>query len=202
VSVWAVVPVKGFERAKSRLTNLDPAQRSGLARRMFEHVIGAISECELIGGIIVVTDSDDVAEAARLRGARIVRDGPTTGVGPAVAAALVTAAELGAQSAIVLMSDLPRLTVADLRELTGVMHQHPVVIVPDRRDRGTNALGLTPPNRMPTRFGNEDSFELHCLEAHQRGERFRVHRNPRIAFDVDLPADLANLGGARVAGAR
>lgn len=204
MSVWAVVPVKGFARAKSRLTNLAIGERKQLARSMFERVIGVLSQCDAVAGTLVSTDSSEVAAVARELGAEVVRDdlapsagGPSgEGIGPVVARALQAVTRRGARSAIVLMSDLPRLEVTDVREVVGLLAQFEVVVVPDRRDRGTNALALSPPDRMATCFGNEDSFERHCVAAMESGARFRVHRNPRIAFDVDVPDDVVELAAA------
>ena len=59
VGVWAVVRVKRFTNAKSRLASpvLGCGERRELARRMFEDVLEALSRCQdVLAGTIVVTD--------------------------------------------------------------------------------------------------------------------------------------------------
>src|SRR5262249_59480259 len=64
VSAWAVIPVKGFERGKSRLSGvLEGSARAALARRLFEHVLDAAVAA--VDRVLVATDSDEVAAAAR-----------------------------------------------------------------------------------------------------------------------------------------
>ena len=73
--VWALVPVKSFARAKSRLAGvLGPAEREALARSMFEHVLRVLASSGEVGGVTVVTDGDDVATLARSLGAAVMRD--------------------------------------------------------------------------------------------------------------------------------
>src|SRR5690606_35642997 len=130
MSLWAVLPAKGFERAKTRLENLDPEERTDLARSLFEHTLSTARQCELIARVLVATDSSEIALAARARNAAIVRDGAAANLGQVIDRALRTAARLGATSALVLMADLPLVDVSDLRQLIALMRQIEVVIVP------------------------------------------------------------------------
>ena len=64
-----------------------------------------------------------------------------------------------------------------------------VVIAPDRRGRGTNALLSSPPGLIEYDFG-PDSFERHTARAKAAGVRIVVCEIPSIGLDVDLPEDL------------
>jgi 2-phospho-L-lactate guanylyltransferase len=202
--VWALVPAKSFARAKSRLAGLLGAQeRESLARAMLEHVLAVLSSSAGIAGVMVVTDGDDVAELARARGAVAVRDAVATWGSPAnaplgviVDAALAELSARGAGAALVLMSDLPELTPADVQQLVERMAELDVVAAPDLRGEGTNALGLSPPDRLRTSFGTRDSFARHLRAAEGAGLRVGVHRSEGLAFDVDEPEDLARLSRA------
>ena len=201
--VWVLIPVKEFARGKSRLVEvLDAGERTRFARRLFDHVIGAVSECKELGGTMVVTDSAAVAEVASANGAIAIDDTPSASLGGIIDAALDALAARGAARAIVLMSDLPQLEAADIRALLTEMRAHDVVIAPDLRDEGTNALTLSlrPESgelarpRMRTEFGGGPSFARHCERARAHGLSLHVHRSPRLALDVDVPSDLELLG--------
>jgi 2-phospho-L-lactate guanylyltransferase len=67
--------------------------------------------------------------------------------------------------------------------------------VPCHRDDGTNVVSL--PAGSPFRFGyGPGSFRRHAAEARRLGLAVRVVRDPELAFDVDLPEDLAALAVA------
>jgi 2-phospho-L-lactate guanylyltransferase len=67
-----------------------------------------------------------------------------------------------------------------------------VTLVPDRRDDGTNVLRL--PARCEFRFAyGPGSFRAHRAEATRLGLAVRVVRKPDLAYDVDWPADVAEL---------
>ena len=83
--VGALVPVKRFDRSKSRLGDaLGPGAREALAREMFDRVVG-----EVLGGLVrrgeldcvwVVTDGDDVrARALDLGAYAVVTEGVRPG---------------------------------------------------------------------------------------------------------------------------
>jgi len=71
---WALVPVKRFDRGKSRLGEaLSALEREGLARAMFDRVVGEVlrglvEEGDL-AGVLVITDGEEVAARARDHGA-------------------------------------------------------------------------------------------------------------------------------------
>lgn len=190
MSVWGIVPARRFATGKSRLAPVVPAQREALARAMFERVVGALRASPAIDELLVATDGDDVAAAARAHGARVVRDAGHTSLGGVIDAALRHAAQHGARAAVVVMGDLPHIEADDLTPVVAALADAELVVVPDVYGEGTNALAMRPPGRMPTCFGNLDSFELHLRVARHTGVTTVVQRNPRLAFDVDLPQDL------------
>lgn len=192
--VWALVPAKPFARAKSRLAGvLDPEGKAALARSMLDHVLTALAASEGIGGVLVVTSGEEAAILARERGAATAREVEGAPLGEIVDAGLADLAARGAAGALVLMSDLPRLTAREVDDLVRMMRDHEVVIAPDFRGEGTNALGLSPPDRLRTSFGTRGSFERHAAVARAAGLRVGVHRSPGLELDIDAPEDLARL---------
>jgi 2-phospho-L-lactate guanylyltransferase len=92
--------------------------------------------------------------------------------------------------------DIPLATADDIEELFGALEPEPcAVLVPSRDGTGTNALLRSPPALFPSHFG-PDSFALHLAEAERCKAKTKVIRNPRLALDVDEPADLKALRAA------
>jgi len=190
-ATWALVPVKDFSHAKTRLSPvLDAAGRASLARELFDHVLDVLRACPGLSGILVATDSDVVSSLAEHRGAYVARDSGALPLGRVVDEALVALARAGARSALVLMSDLPAVRPRELDELLAAHASHDVVAAPDRHERQTNALVLRLPARAPTRFGELGSYELHREDALRYGLSFAPVRSSRLALDLDEPEDL------------
>jgi 2-phospho-L-lactate guanylyltransferase len=180
-SAAVVVPVKAFTAAKVRLAGaLDPAERADLARRMAEVVLAAAAPLPTI----VVCDDDDVRRWAEAAGAGVVWC-PGRGLNGAVADGVAALGVDGVPMAVVAHADLPLATRLDwLAEFPGV------TLVPDRRFDGTNVLAV--PTDVGFRFSyGAGSFARHRTEAKQRDLPARIVRDDRLAWDVDLPADLA-----------
>jgi 2-phospho-L-lactate guanylyltransferase len=195
--VWAVVPAKSLARGKSRLSPaLDGDARARFARSLLEHVLGVLAACDL-SGVLVATDGDDVTDLALSRGACVLKDTGDGSLADVVDGALADVASRGASAAIVLMADLPRLEPGDVSEVLAALSDHDVVLVRDHLGRHTNALAVSPPAALHTRFGRADSFEAHVMAARAAGLRVAVVENERVAFDVDLPADHERITAQR-----
>jgi 2-phospho-L-lactate guanylyltransferase len=191
VTTWAVVPVRSFETAKSRLSGiLDAQARESLARNMFDHVLRVLSATPGVAGIAVVTDSDRVAAVARAGGAVSVFDPPSAGaLSDCVDCGLRDIAERGATTGLVLMSDLPALTVDSVEGLLRELDRFDVVVVRDTSGQHTNALGLRLGTPFRTSFGRPDSFEHHCASAKHARLSLSTPDSEAVAFDVDTPGD-------------
>jgi 2-phospho-L-lactate/phosphoenolpyruvate guanylyltransferase len=204
---FAVIPIKRFEHGKTRLGELlGAAERAELAQRMFEHVLAASLGCAALSGVLVVSDSPEIAQLARERGAQALSDPPAeSGVEPRARLAHVVDAALehlrgqDAGAALVLMADLPLLRSSDLDQLLAALEHNELVVAPDGRGQCTNALGLRLPATVlfHNAFGSEHSLALHEARARALGLSLRREPNPRLALDIDLPADLDALARSR-----
>jgi 2-phospho-L-lactate guanylyltransferase len=181
MSAAVVVPVKAFGEAKVRLAGaLDPGERARLARHMAEIVLLAAVPLP----VLVVCDDDGVRAWAERSGARAVWC-PGRGLNGAVADGVAALAADGVERAVVAHADLPLAT-----RLAWVADFDGVTLVPDRRLDGTNVLAV--PTGAGFRFSyGAGSFGRHRAEAARLGLRARLVQDPRLAWDVDLPADLA-----------
>jgi 2-phospho-L-lactate guanylyltransferase len=195
--VWAVVPAKGFSSGKSRLAPLlPPGPRAELARTLVEHVLSVLARCPL-AGVLVLTDSDEVAGRAAAHGALVRREEGPAPLAQLVDEGLRDVISRGATAALVLMSDLPHLAPADVAGLLEALACADVVVAPDHREAGTGALALAPPDVLATCFGRPDSFSRHVDAARSAGSSLAAHRSPGLAFDLDAPADHARAFGGR-----
>jgi 2-phospho-L-lactate/phosphoenolpyruvate guanylyltransferase len=192
-SAWGIVPAKSLLRGKSRLRIvLDDEERARFARRLLEHMLDTLGACDL-DGVLVATDGDDVASLAASRGVHVLRDRGEGSLAGIVDGALIEVASRGAELAVVLMADLPRIEPSDIAVLVAALDGHDVALVRDHMGHHTNALAVVPPTAMATSFGREDSFAAHLATARAARLRVAVVENERIAFDVDLPTDHQEL---------
>ncbi|MEA2716671.1 MAG: 2-phospho-L-lactate/phosphoenolpyruvate guanylyltransferase [Actinomycetota bacterium] len=176
-----LLPVKSFAEAKRRLAPaLAPPERARLARAMATSVL--LSAVPLPAA--VVCDDADVAAWARDLGALVVWE-PERGLNRAVEAGVERLGAAGARRVIVAHADLPLA-----RDLRWVGRFAGVTLVPDRRGGGTNAICVPTGAGFTFSYG-PGSFARHGAEAHRLGLPLRVVREPSLAADVDVPADLS-----------
>jgi len=194
MSLWAVVPVKPLDEAKSRLAGvLSASKRSALARALLENTLKVLAAAGAVERVLVVSRDPAVLALARAAGAdTLLEDGPPE-LNASLEFATRFAREHGASSTLALPADLPLVTAQDIQALVGSAPAEAcIVIAPDRRQEGTNALLTRPPGIIPYRFGT-GSFSRHLRQARQRGIRVEICRREGFALDIDLPEDLEYL---------
>ena len=181
--VAVLVPVKAFGEAKLRLAPaLDPAHRAELARAMATHVVASASPLPTA----VVCDDAEVAEWARDLGALVVWE-PERGLNRAVEAGVGRLAAAGAVRVVVAHADLPHAG-----HLAWVARFAGVTLVPDHPGKGPNGISVPGDAGFTFSYG-PGSFARHGAEAHRLALPLRVVREPSLAHDIDLPADLIAL---------
>jgi 2-phospho-L-lactate/phosphoenolpyruvate guanylyltransferase len=190
---YALVPVKDLTQAKARLSPLlAPAQRYALAAAMLDDVLAALRQASMPERIALVTTDSYALGLAAQWGFEVVDEGSGRGETGAVELAIKVCRERGASSLAVIPGDIPLLTAADVDGVMQYGARYDVVIVPSWDSRGTNAVLLRPPDALQLRFGSW-SFFPHVKQAKRKGLPYKVVRLPRVALDVDTPADLARL---------
>ena len=185
--VYALVPVKPFRRAKSRLSPvMSKPVRAALARALLSHTLDVLAACPVIP--CVVSRDITALDLARRRGAATLVE-TESGLNAALTLAREWALGRGAQAVLVVPADLPLLTPADIAAVLDLGRgSRSVVIAPDARGEGTNALLLRPPDAINFAFGPQSFYE-HCAQAETSQVALCVHRSPALAFDLDTPAD-------------
>jgi 2-phospho-L-lactate guanylyltransferase len=179
--------------AKSRLAEaLSSEARRALARDLLARTLGVLQVTPGLGGVAVVTRDPEVAATARDLGALLL---PEAGerLDEIINGGLDALSARGASSALVIVADLPTLAADDVARMLKLGEGSPVVLAPDEREEGTNALLVAPPDRMPTCFGRRGSFLAHSERAAALSLEVAVLRAPSLAFDLDTVEDLRRL---------
>jgi 2-phospho-L-lactate guanylyltransferase len=192
MTLWAIVPVKPLRRGKSRLANvLSQEERTDLNRRLLAHTLDTLTAIPEIEHVLVISRDQGALALARDYGARTVQENGTPHLNTALTRATILAKNFATRGVLIIPADLPLITAEDVRILLEKAVDPPVVIVaPDRRREGTNALLICPAGLIEYDFG-PGSFQSHCELARQAGARLEIVELPSLALDMDLPEDLA-----------
>lgn len=195
MTLWAIVPVKPLRRGKSRLAEvLTQEERKDLNCNLLTHTVDTLAAIPDIEHVLVVSRDPEALALAREHGARTVQENGASGLNIALAKATIVAKNYTTRGVLIVPADLPLITPEDVRAILERVKDPPVVVVaPDQRREGTNALLICPVGLIDYNFGPK-SFERHCELAVQAGARLEICELPSLALDVDLPEDLDAVG--------
>ena len=195
-----IVPVNRLDEAKTRLLlpKTGPDKRAFILA-MIENVVSAAVRSTL-DVVYIVSEDVDVLKRSKNLGAEPVKESVRNGPNAAVALANSRARAEGATATLVLFSDLPLIEAADVDGMidVGMGEGTNVVASPSVRG-GTNALWRSPPEVIPTRYG-ENSFNVHQRECALAGVPFHEFHSDGMRLDVDTVEDymlLLNMIRAR-----
>jgi 2-phospho-L-lactate guanylyltransferase len=199
VRATAILPVKSFPRAKTRLAEtVGKPGRAKLMRAMLADTLAALEAAERIERIILVS-AEGRAQRLALEAAKryrtpieVVQEQQDLGHSQAATIGIVRAKALGAACAVLVPGDCPLLAPRELDELVASLGECEVAVVPDRHGTGTNALVMAPADAIAPAFG-EGSCERHLERARRAGMTGRRAELPSLALDLDTPDDLARL---------
>ena len=191
MTLWAIVPVKPLRRGKSRLAGaLSEDERTELNRALLQHTLKTLSDIKELEEVLVVSRDPQALTIARNLGARTVREDGQPELNTALKRATVVAQVYATRGVLVLPADLPLISREDVLTLVERASEPPVVVIaPDRHQKGTNALLISPSGLIEYDFG-EDSFQRHCQRVRDAGARLEVVNLPSLGLDLDVPEDL------------
>ncbi|MDF1644214.1 MAG: 2-phospho-L-lactate guanylyltransferase [Pseudomonadales bacterium] len=206
LSTWAVVPVKSFAEAKSRLSDfLDSSTRRNLALAMLEDALVTLSAIEPIDRVLIVSSEPQAAELADLYGAVILREPVDTDVNASLDTGLNRAIKHAAnfllqqsvERMLVLPADIPLMNPEDVRALTAQSiatddKSQNLALVSDQKADGTNALLVSPPNLIQFSYG-QHSYQRHLQQGKQLNANLSLPNLPSFCLDIDTPDDLHSL---------
>jgi len=192
MAVWAIIPVKPLRRGKSRLAKvISAAERADLNHYLLEHTIKVLRTIDEIENILVISRDKEALALARDLGARTVQEYGSPGLNTALTRAVEIARSYETCGVLVLPADLPKLDADDLRTVLSFREDSPVVVIaPDRKKEGTNALFVCPPGLIEFNYG-EGSFQKHIEETRKSGAKLEICELPSLELDLDEPEDLA-----------
>ncbi len=193
LDICVLIPVKPFRRAKSRLSPvLSKPIRAATARALLSRTLDTLASCDLHVATCVISRDMTALDIARRRGSIALAESES-GLNAALNQAREWVISHGARAVLVLPADLPLLTPNDIAAMLNLLREpRSVVIAPDTRGEGTNALLLRPPDALHFAFGQQSFYE-HCAQAETSQLALHVYRSPTVASDLDTPADLKQL---------
>lgn len=191
MTLWAIVPVKPLRRGKSRLSPvLSQDERTALNQNMLVNSLKTLASVEEIDTILVVSRDPAVLTIARDYGARTVLEDGNPELNTALRRAAMVAKAYLANEIMVIPADLPLLKKEDLEFVLKYAGKPPeIIIAPDRRHDGTNALYINPAGLIQFSYG-PGSFERHLSLAKKVDARVEIIELPSLGLDLDLPEDL------------
>lgn len=191
MSLWAIVPIKPLRRGKSRLaTVLSEKDREQLNQTLLVKTIGCLKAVKEIDQILIVSYDPGALTISRDYGVRTIQESPNTNINKALRKGTLAAKAFNVSSLLIIPADLPFIEPESVRELLSKAKKPPeIVITPDRRMNGTNALFLNPAGILDYDFGVW-SFRKHVEQAEQKKIRIEIYNNDRLSFDLDIPEDL------------
>jgi 2-phospho-L-lactate guanylyltransferase len=191
MTLWAIVPVKPLRYGKSRLAEvLTPDERLDLNRRMLAHTLDTLAAMPEIEHVLVISRDQSALALAREHGARTVQENNSPQLNVALTRATVVAKNYATRGVLIIPADLPLITPEDVRVMLERAVDPPVVVVaPDRRHDGTNAMLVCPAGIIEYEYG-PNSFQRHSELARKAGARLEICELPSLALDMDLPEDL------------
>lgn len=180
MDVVVAVPVKPFDRAKQRLSDiLDPDRRSRLSMALAERTVAAASASRAIP--LVLSADALVTEWARSIGVEVVLD-PGSSLSAAAAGAVTWASDRRS-GWIVCHADLPLVKAADLSPIVAAVAAGRSVLTPST-DGGTNLIG----SRLA---GFEFSYGVGSFHRHLVAFKDPIIiSSTALSLDLDEPNDL------------
>ncbi len=192
MGLWTIIPVKPLSSGKSRLSGiLSVDERALVNYRMASKTFQTFACVPELGQVLVISRDAAIRSLAESFGfLALQEDGNSSDLNFAIKQAVTVALLRGANSVLIVPADLPLLKPETIRDILKVAGRVPgMVIAPDRRLEGTNALWLSPPDLIDFQFG-VGSFTKHIQQAEAMHASIEIFQSPGFGVDLDLPDDL------------
>lgn len=187
--MWAIVPIKTFDRAKQRLAKvLSEDERRSLMLAMARDVLSCLAKSTQLTGILIVSRAPEADALAQTFATERYAESPDANLAQALEqAAQHLIAHFDAKGVIIVPADVPGVRVDELDRLLAANEQ--VTIMPDDEHIGTNGLICSPPLCIPYIFDGK-SFKPHVDAAFSQGITPKIVPGTTFALDIDTPDDL------------
>ena len=185
----AIIPVKSFSKAKTRL-NIPQIKREAICKEMLEEVLQTLSKCKSIDNIVIVSKDDAAIKLSKSFGATQIFD-DDLGVNQAVDLADQHLVDLEYNCSVIFPQDIPMMESSDIDSLLGFLKsRNSVMLVPSRQFNGTNALVRYYVNSMKTQY-DKGSYSYQLDAAKHVTQNVSIALIRRMMLDIDDEHDLA-----------
>ena len=185
----AIIPVKSFSKAKTRLT-ISSEKTVDICKLMLGEVLQTISTSKKIDNTIIVSHDQSAFDIGKKFGVIEVFDELESGVNNAITLADEYISDSEFDTSIILPQDIPFFISSDLDNLFSFFQRkNSVIIVPSRQFNGTNSLIRNPSRIMPTRY-DEGTYKSHLDEAKRNNINFSLVLIRRLMLDIDSQSDI------------
>lgn len=190
--IFAIVPVKSFEKSKSRLSSLLSVQeRVELTELMLVDTITVLTGSTRISETIIVSSDRRAEIIGKKLGAIFLKEDVDRGVNQAVSIADNYSVNADTEGTLTIPQDLPLLLSSDIDIVcrTVTNYEKCIVICPSLRQDGSNILFRKPADVIRTRYDCQ-SYRMHILDALGAGATIRTFLSERTMIDLDTMDDL------------
>ena len=185
----AIIPVKTFSKAKTRL-NLSQDCKEEICSLMLKEVLRTISNCKVVNQIVLVSKDESALKIGRQFNSVEIFD-DESGVNNAIDLADDYLSDKTFDCSIIFPQDIPTMTSSDIDTLLGfIKSMNSVIIVPSRQFNGTNALVRCPSGLMQTRY-DMGSYTHQIDAARTKTNNISIALIRRMMLDIDDESDLA-----------
>ena len=195
MKIFAIVPVKTFENAKTRLSpTLSADDRIHLSSLMLDDTLSVLAGVQSLQQVVVVSGDRRAEEIASRHSAKFLHEEKESGVNSAVTLANSYSIDEGADATMVIPQDLPLLDAIDVTMACELAESENrcIVICPSLRYDGTNLLIRKPPTAIKTYY-ESDSYETHIKAAGSLGIPVKIFFSKKLMCDIDVPEDVRQL---------
>lgn len=188
-TIWALIPVKDFGHAKSRLrTVLSDDECAGLALNMARDVAAAITGSEVVDGLSLLGSGPEIEKLADELHCECMEEFYDVDLSCNLGLAARQLDTDGVATLVIIPGDLPTLRAEDVDQLI-TRTESDLGISAAGRDGGTNALVLTPPGALAFQFGKH-SARRHLEAGKAAGLSTADIDHPAFRVDIDTADDL------------
>jgi len=188
MKVISIIPVKDLDHTKTRLSPLlDLKMRQDLTRSILYRTIQVIKCTGKVHVILVITPDYRVFSFAKKQGVIALLE-QEVGLNNALQQATEWCKQKAFDALLIIPSDIPFLQAKDIDSIIDMGKDEKAVIIisPDNKQDGTNALLIKPPGILNYFYGS-GSYDIHCKQARNAQYKLMVYFSRSIGFDIDYP---------------
>jgi len=184
----AIIPVKSFTKAKTRLS-ISSEKTVDICKIMLNEVLQTISSTNKIDNTIIVSRDESAFDIGKKFNVIQVFDESESGVNNAISLVDDYISDSEFDTSVILPQDIPFFNTSDLDNLFSFFQKNSVIIVPSRHFNGTNALLRNPAKIMTTRY-DEGTYKSHLDQAKSSNIDLSLLLIRRLMLDIDAKDDI------------